>query len=149
MPAASRLCPSDQMLAAVPVLILAAVASAHVWRWHHEQVSAWRGGGFGMYATVNDQRGRRVSLLVLDRSGHWQQVEGPRSLRGVSETLMLHPSRADLRAYGQAAACSPELRQAPRGLIALKVEYRELTFDPERFTVTNTLKESVRLAPCH
>ncbi|MXV19997.1 hypothetical protein [Deinococcus xianganensis] len=144
----SRLCLHDQLLSAVPALLLVTVASVHVWRWHHEPVSAWRGGGFGMYATVNDQRGRRVSLLALDGHGQWQQIEPPRTLRHVSDALTLHPSRTALRAYGEAAACSAELRQAQSDLTALKVDYRELTFDPERFTVTNTLKESVRLDPC-
>ncbi|GAQ23856.1 hypothetical protein DEIGR_330114 [Deinococcus grandis] len=86
------------MLSAVPALLLVTVASVHVWRWHHEPVSAWRGGGFGMYATVNDQRGRRVSLLALDGHGQWQQIEPPRTLRHVSDALTLHPSRTALRA---------------------------------------------------
>lgn len=147
MPATSRLSLADHVLAAVPALILVAVASVQVWRWHHEPVSAWRGGGFGMYATVNDQRGRRVFLFALD--GHqWRKMELPKSLNGLSDTLMLHPSRKDLRAYGQAVACSAELQQTMGRITALKVEYRELTFDPGRFTVTNTLKDSVRLDRC-
>lgn len=145
MPNLSRL---DHMLATVPAVILTLVASAHVWRWHHETVSAWRGGGFGMYSTMSDQRGRRVFIFVRDQYGDWQRAEAPQAMRRANETIMIRASRRNLINYGDQIACNSEIRFKYPKLKAVRVDFRELSFDDKVYTVTNSLKESVTVESC-
>jgi hypothetical protein len=143
-----RLRRRDHMLATVPAVILTAVASTHIWRWHHETVSAWRGGGFGMYSTMSDQRGRRVFIFVRDQHGEWQRAEPPQDMRRFNETIMVRASRLNLMTYGRQIACNPEIRYKYPALRGVRVDFREISFDSKLYTITNSLKESIRIEPC-
>lgn len=101
-----------------------------------------------MYSTMSDQRGRRVFIFVRDQSGNWQRAEAPQAMRRANETIMIRASRRNLITYGDQIACDPGIIFEYPELKAVRVDFREISFDDKTYTVTNSLKESVTVEPC-
>lgn len=101
-----------------------------------------------MYSTMSDQRGRRVFIFVRDQYGDWQRAEAPQAMRRANETIMIRASRRNLINYGDQIACNSEIRFKYPKLKAVRVDFRELSFDDKVYTVTNSLKESVTVESC-
>ena len=101
-----------------------------------------------MYSTMSDERGRRVFIFVRGQYGDWQRAEAPQAMRRANETIMVRASRRNLITYGHQIACDPETKSKYPELKAVRVDFREISFNETMYTVTNSLKESVTVEPC-
>lgn len=101
-----------------------------------------------MYSTMSDQRGRRVFIFVRDQHGEWKRAEAPQNMRRENETIMLRASRRNLIKYGQRIACDAEIKFKYPAMKAIRVDFREITFDDKMYTVSNSLRESAEVEPC-
>jgi hypothetical protein len=78
-------------------LLITALACNHLWRAERLDQSSWKGGGFGMFSSIDNETFRAVRAWTGDR---------PLAFDGVDEDLVYRakvvPTAANLRAVGQA-----------------------------------------------
>jgi hypothetical protein len=95
--------------AGIPAAVLAAVATSQVVLTQHAALTPWKGGGFGMFSTLDHGAFRAVTVVI----------DGP----GRSETLDMPPSLEVLAA--RAANCPADwlLRRLAIGIAARERRY--------------------------
>jgi hypothetical protein len=98
---------TDRLRAWLPAAVLAAVACVHLYRVNAEGLSPWKGGGFGMFSTIN-ARSHRVLRVVLRKSTHVGEatfsIDPPQhteELRRAAEELRSVPTKERLHRYMQ------------------------------------------------
>lgn len=119
--------PSKQRswLAVIPVGILLAVASSQVVLTHAIALTSWKGGGFGMFSTV-DSRGARFLRVYLVRKGDdGRNYEIPVAIPHKGERLRRLVTQART-----APGYEESLERLARGLIA--TEWQEYEGDAAR-----------------
>jgi hypothetical protein len=77
----------------VPIC-LCLVAGGHAWRVHAHGQTAWKGGGFGMFSTVDSEHARFVKAYLLTSQGEIP-VAMPDNLRKRMAQLRAAPNLAD------------------------------------------------------
>jgi hypothetical protein len=97
--------------AAVAPLVLVAVAGRHVQLRASSDLTAWKGGGFGMFSTVDSPGTRLVRVEVTSEWGRLS-VAMPADLKDLAGEVRAAPSPARMSALAQALA--GELWVAPR-----------------------------------
>jgi hypothetical protein len=85
-------------------------------------LSPWKGGGFGMFASTDHGGFREVRVFAETAEGE-QRVPIPPEHQRAARRAREMPSAAALRALGRALSGG-----APR--VALRIEVRRLVFDP-------------------
>lgn len=124
--------PAASQLAAVPALILLAVATVQISLAKGGLLSPWKGGGFGMFASLDGGSNRNLKVLA-SAEGRTRQLEIPASLELEARKAELHPTDRRLdalakrlgrheSAHGQE---THELRVEAR-----RVDYAPRTLDP-------------------
>lgn len=136
----------DPYLALIPAVVLCTVAVAHLWRWHHEPVSSWRGGGFGMYADINDEAGRYLRVYVL--RDDWRPAEMNDRLTTRVTNVRLNPSRSNVTAFADYLACSNLFLSQNAGAERIRLEYWEQKFEANTSTVRMEKRLEVSREPC-
>ncbi|WP_293913182.1 hypothetical protein [Deinococcus sp.] len=136
----------DYLLALLPAAVLCVVATAYLWRWQHEPLSSWRGGGFGMYADINDERGQVLRVYVL-REG-WTQVQLTDRLKARVTQVRLNPSRSAVTAFADYLACNERFLGQHPGVTRLRLEYWEFKFEVATSTMRLVKRLEVSRAPC-
>jgi hypothetical protein len=79
----------------VPGLLLLAIAAHHVVAVRETNLTVWKGGGFGMFATA-DKYVRRLHVFAVLPNG--RRREFPTGSRGLARRAILEPSASNLRA---------------------------------------------------
>lgn len=82
-------------IALVPAAVLAAVAVGQMVVAYSSDLSPWKGGGFGMFSTI-DSPGARVVRAFLLREGEQLPVVMPDALREFEMEARTHPSQKRL-----------------------------------------------------
>jgi hypothetical protein len=92
----------DLRLALVAPLLMIAVAGTQIYLGMRHQLSAWKGGGFGMFSTY-DTPGHRVVLVQLHAGGqvHHATVSGSSDLLKAIEQVRVFPRQAALSALAE------------------------------------------------
>lgn len=125
----------------LPVLLLIAVALIQVGLARRAQLSAWSGGGFGMFSTT-DAWGRRHLHAALLMPGAIRELEVPSQLRVLEARALALPTDARLRALArELLATAPA--DDPREALSLTVYGTR--FDPETLAPSGTLLKAFRL----
>ena len=99
-PVPAALSRARRFLPYLPPLALAVVAVAQFALAHGVPLSPWKGGGFGMFATLDQPRARTLRVHVLTDDGAFAVMDGPGD-----ESLLAWPRRASLREAAREAAC--------------------------------------------
>lgn len=136
----------DRYLALIPALVLCAVAVTHLWRWHHEPLTSWRGGGMGMYADINDERGRYIVISVLHDT--WAPARVSDRLTGRVTNVRLNPSGPNVGGFADYLACSPLFLSQNAGARRIRLEYWEQRFNAAAYTVRMEKRLEVSREPC-
>ena len=136
----------DTSLAWLPALVLIVVASAYLWRWQHEPLSSWRGGGMGMYADINDEAGHYLRAYVL--RDQWERVQIDDRFVARETQTRLNPSPAAVTALADSLACDAVFRLQYPELRQLRLEYWERTFDKATSQVHLAKRFEVNREPC-
>ena len=119
------MCPTDQESAdsriavALPALLLVSVACCQIALTRTAQLSPWKGGGFGMFASLDGLGFRRVRLFVeaLDRN---QEIELPGSLAEAAMKSAVLPTSQSLVSLGRGILAHE--RQHARPVSRVRVE---------------------------
>jgi hypothetical protein len=106
------------------LLVLLALAQAALVFGH--DLSAWKGGGFGMFSTLDHEGWRAVRLYVQDEGAKApRRTPLPPSLRREVRRARILPTQGSLARLARAALA------AHPGARAVRVEVRRTVFDPE------------------
>jgi hypothetical protein len=116
--------PRERVLRELPGALLVSLALLQIALAFGAQLSPWKGGGFGMFATNDHGSFRSVRVLALLPGGA-ERVFVPPELRRAELRLRELPSESGLRALAEALA--GEAPEAP----ALRTELWRLEFDAE------------------
>lgn len=117
----------------LPVLVLAVTALAQVGLARSAGLTAWKGGGFGMFSTVDDAP-HRALRVVVEAPERLEEVDVAPSIEDVAVKAMTLPSDHRLRRLAEAVAAR-ELRYArPVTRVRITVWRHEVARDTLGFT---------------
>ena len=95
--------PRDRWIAVIPVAVLLLIASVQIYTAHTTELSPWKGGGFGMFSTVDVPTERVVDLyLIID--GEEIPTAIPGAFQGQKASLTPMPTESRTRQMAQALA---------------------------------------------
>lgn len=102
--------------------LLAAVAASQLFLAHAHGMSAWKGGGFGMFSTVDSPAGRFYRIALLTESGE-VRVALPAGLEPVAAKARTLPTPQRLRRVATVLAAG---RWVPYTLVPAEQQYAGL-----------------------
>lgn len=90
-------------------LLMIAIAMNQVRMAHDHALSPWKGGGFGMFSTVDGPGNRRLACEGVDSSGRSFVIDlaGSRELSGLSTRACTYPTPRVLRALAERLLATP------------------------------------------
>ena len=94
----------ERSWAAIPAVVLAVVAATQIVMTEVQMLSPWKGGGFGMFSTLDERPFRYVRMFV----------RGPER----SEELAVPPSLEDLAASAEILPSDRQLERLARAVVA-------------------------------
>ena len=109
---APRLRVTDAVAVAVPTALLLAVATTQVWLSTTSRLSPWKGGGFGMFASVDGLAFRTVRITVSapERS---EELHVPASLDDLAARTATFPHDAAMERLGRAVGARERRQGRP------------------------------------
>jgi hypothetical protein len=115
----------------LPSVLLVAVAGVQIPLAHTANLSPWKGGGFGMFATIDGTATRCVRLYVRapDRS---EEVPIQPSLEHAASRARLFPSEALMARLATAVAAREARYERPVTEVTVQVWRTHFAFDPPR-----------------
>jgi hypothetical protein len=125
----------------LPALLLIAVALWQLALARSVQLSAWVGGGFGMFSTT-DSWGRRHLHAVMLMPGARRELDVPASLREPLRRALALPTDARLRAFGRELW---QARASDEPVEALELTVYATRFDPHTLAPSGELLSGVRV----
>lgn len=90
-------------LSALPALLLVVVAITQIVLAHNRHLSAWSGGGFGMFSTTDSPARRHLHAWAI-RPGLRSELEIPEQLEVPARRALALPTDARLRPVAEALA---------------------------------------------
>jgi hypothetical protein len=104
--------PLRDKLAWLPVALLVGVALTHVYRVEVFDLTPWKGGGFGMFSTLDGRDSRRLFVLLVRQSEGKKQgvdVDLPRkgTLKRLADKARAMPTAENLKALALEVAKHP------------------------------------------
>jgi hypothetical protein len=130
--------PHGRRRALVAPGLLLSLALAQIAAFYEVGLSPWKGGGFGMFATVDHGGFRRVRVVELAAGGE-RPVAVPEELERLQRHAREVPRAANLRRLGEA------LRARAPGLGALRIEVWRTAFAPSDLAPSRVLVASAEL----
>lgn len=120
---------AEAVAVVVPAALLLAVASTQVWLSTTSRLSPWKGGGFGMFASVDGLpfRSVRITISAPERS---EELHVPPSLEDLAARTATFPHEAAMERLGRAVAARERRQGRP---------VRAVTIDVWRATYSATL----------
>ena len=115
----------------LPAAVLVVVACAQIALAHAAQLSPWKGGGFGMFATIDGTASRSVRVYVRapDRS---EEIAMQPSFEHAASRARLFPSRALMAKVADIVAAREARYKRPVAEITVQVWRTHIAFDPLR-----------------
>jgi hypothetical protein len=131
-----------QVAIAAPTVLLLAVASTQMVLAHTAHLSPWKGGGFGMFASVDGVPFRWVRLYVAaaDRS---EEIALPASLEDQARRVVTLPHRRAMERLARAAIAREQRRQQPVETVRVEVWRAEVS---PSLDVVETLMRQITLS---
>ena len=126
----------------LPALLLVLVALHQLWLTREAGLSAWSGGGFGMFSTIDGWGARHLHAWTLSQ-GLQQELALPPELRDARRRVLALPSDARLAAFARTLA-----PHAPRDLEApesLRIDVFARHYDPETLAPSGVLLRSLEV----
>jgi hypothetical protein len=117
----------------LPVLILLIVAAVQVGLARTASLTAWKGGGFGMFSTIDDAPHRAVRVIVEGPQRSEEVAIAP-SIDDAAIRAMTLPSDRLLRRLAEAVAARERRYARPVTRVRITVWRHEVSPDSLRFT---------------
>ena len=110
----------ERSWAALPAVVLAVVATAQIVLTRVTMLSPWKGGGFGMFATLDGRPFRYVRMFVRapERS---EELAVPASLEELAASVEILPSDPQLERLARAVVAREHRRGRPADEVRLEV----------------------------
>jgi hypothetical protein len=134
--------PWAHRLRILPSALLILVASQQLLLAHTSGLSAWSGGGFGMFSST-DAGGRRHLHAFVLRPGLRREVRPPPSLAEQVRRSLTLPSDANLRALAAEIADVPTPDYGPPTAVEIQVWHTR--FDPEALTPRGRILRAIEV----
>jgi len=112
----------------VPTALLVAVALFQIALTRTVGLTAWKGGGFGMFAAVDGGAVRTVRIVV-ERDGRSEEIEAPASLAILAERAAAFPSQSMLTRLAEGVIAREERRGRAIARVTLEVWGAALSAD--------------------
>lgn len=101
-----------RLAVALPALLLLTVASVQMLLARYDGLSPWKGGGFGMFASVDGLPFRWVRVHV-SAPGRSEELAVPPSLEGQAHRVATWPHQAATTAFARAVIAREQYHQRP------------------------------------
>lgn len=135
--------PWGRRLRLLPCAILIGVALHQLVLSQTTGLSAWAGGGFGMFSTTDAGGARHLHAFVL-RPGLVREVQPPSALEGQVRRSLAHPTDARLRALaGELARIPTPDHGAATGV---RLQVWATRFDPQTLVPSGRIVHAFELA---
>ena len=124
----------QKALSWLPVALLLAGVTNHLWQVHRHQLSPWLGAGFGMFATTDVDSARQVYLTVLLADGRERELALADAYRDTLKRARALPSDAWLQRLAAAAFEALEASHEiawPALPVALRIDIWRLSYQAE------------------
>lgn len=112
---------------AMPALLLLAVAGAQVYMAHALSLTPWKGGGFGMFSTLDHIPHRSVRVFV-EAPQRSEEIEIPPSIEDVATRALLLPTETWCRRVAEAVVVREQRYERP--VQRVRVEILKQDIDP-------------------
>lgn len=116
----TRTTPRNTLCVVVPTAMLLGIALYQHYLARTVQLTPWKGGGFGMFSTIDSGGNRRIEAEVESATGLRFRV-APRAYPGGLQVLRNLPSTSSLRDYGEWVSKDAWLPVFPRDAEYLQV----------------------------
>jgi hypothetical protein len=113
---------------ALPATLLASIAVAQMALSTSTTLSAWKGGGFGMFSTVDAPAFRAVRVTV-EAPGRSEIIELPPSLHDLGARAAAWPTTARLVRLARAIGGREQRQGRPVDLVRVEVARRDVASD--------------------
>lgn len=111
----------------IPAALLGGIAARQIALTRTDGLTPWKGGGFGMFATL-DHIGHRRVRIVVDAPDRSQAIDPPPSLDTVVANAVALPTYDNLVRLARAVAADEH--RAGRAATRVSVEIWRTSFDP-------------------
>jgi hypothetical protein len=104
----------------LPPILLAVVACAQIALTRTTLLSSWKGGGFGMFATLDGGQHRSMRIVVFspDRS---EELDVPLSLEHLAARIQLYPGKEWLNQFARRVAEREQRRGRPVSQVRIEL----------------------------
>lgn len=132
-------------MAVIPGALLAFVAALQIGLAHVTPLSPWKGGGFGMFASLDGGSFRRVRAFV-QASGRWQEIDPDPGLAESVGRAALFPS--DRMTVRLARDIARDEREYGRPVDTVRIQVWRVEFAPRSLAPEyRLLRENTVVAP--
>ena len=110
----------ERSWAALPAVLLAVVAATQIGLTQVQMLSPWKGGGFGMFSTLDERPFRYVRMFVRapERS---EELAVPPSLEELAASAEILPGDLQLERLARAVVAREQRRGQPAAEVRLEV----------------------------
>ena len=110
----------ERSWAAIPAVVLAVVAATQIVMTEVQMLSPWKGGGFGMFSTLDERPFRYVRMFVRapERS---EELAVPPSLEELAASAEILPGDPQLERLARAVVARERRRRRPADEVRLEV----------------------------
>jgi hypothetical protein len=110
----------ERSWAALPAVLLAVVAATQIVLTQVQMLSPWKGGGFGMFSTLDERPFRYVRMFVRapERS---EELAVPASLEELAASAEILPSNLQLERLARAVVAREHARGRPADEVRIDV----------------------------
>ncbi len=135
--------PWERWVRFAPAILLLVVASHQLYLSAAVGLSAWSGGGFGMFSTTDAGATRHLHVYLL-RPGIEREVQIPGALKDLARRTLTLPSDANLRALAIELA---ELPTPDHGAATgVRIQVWRTRFDPDTLAPIGEIHEALTVA---
>ena len=131
---------------ALPAALLVTIACCQIALTRTSSLSPWKGGGFGMFASLDGMGFRSVRLFV-EAPSRSEELAVPDSLAGDAMKVAALPTERALRSF--AGRVLERERQRQRPADSVRVEVWRTSFSPTLESTSTRLSTLTREADAH
>jgi hypothetical protein len=125
----------DRLLSLTAPAILLAIAGLQLYQVRVNELAPWKGGGFGMFSTVDGPRRRIVRAYLVDDEGDEMPLRVPKRLERLSWEVRSIPTPDRVSNLAQEIAAEFNQSAAKAGAMVrgrhVRVEVWRVSFDPK------------------
>ncbi len=116
----------DRVIPYLPPTVLILVALNQINLVHRSEITAWKGGGFGMFSTIDRPRARQVRCNLVG-GNNYIPLAIPAEFKDLEESVKTNPTEKKLQRLGREIADTLDDRLP--GLETIRVEVWRRTLD--------------------